>query len=126
MSDRPQSRTVRVHAQGDAADVDLSVPAGQARYASRRIETSCVQLPAFLVGYFRPLVTMVEIVLSVRADRHRVQAMVVIVSVEPGQQHFALVHSFVKHGIPVDVGVHDQIGWLGNDYAVVDHGHTQR
>ena len=116
-----RKRAVRVHAQGDSADVDLSVPAGQARHVSRRIKTSCVQLPAFLVGDFRSFVPMVEIVLSVRADRYRVEAVVVVFPVEPGEQDLALVHPLVKYGIPVDVRVDDQVGRLGYDDPVVDH-----
>ena len=78
-------------------------------------------MPAFLVGDFRSFVPMVEIVLSVRADRYRVEAVVVVVPVEPGEQDLALVHPLVEYGIPVDARVDDQVRGLGYDDPVVDH-----
>ena len=68
---------------------------------------------------------MVEIILSVRPDRYGVQAMVMVVPVESGKQDFALIHTLVKNRVSIDVGVHDQVGRLGNDDTVVDHGYAE-
>lgn len=51
--------------------------------------------------------------------------MVVVAAVEAGQQHLARVDPGVETQIAVDVGVDDQVGRVGNDDLVVDHGDAE-
>ena len=77
------------------------------RDVSGGIETTCIQLPPVLVGDFRSLVAMVEVILPVGTHHDRVQAVVVVLAVETGQQHLPPVYTLVEHRVAVDVSVDD-------------------
>ena len=81
---------------------------------------------ARLVGEDRPAVAVVEIPFPVRTSGDRVERVVVVAGIESGQKHFPLVDRWIEAQVPVDVGVDDEIGRLGNDHDVVEYPDAER
>ena len=49
------------------------------------------------------------------------QTMVVVGPAESREQDLSLIDPLLKTGVPVDIGVDNQVGWLGDDNLVVDY-----
>ena len=81
---------------------------------------------AGLVREHRAHVAGVEHPLAVRTDRHRMQRVVVVDALEPGQQHLTFVHRRIEAQITIDVGIDNEVGRLRDDDLVVDDRDAQR
>ena len=53
------------------------------------------------------------------------QTMVVVGPTESRKQHLPLIDPLLKTGVPVDIGVDNEIGWLGDDDLIVDHRNSK-
>src|SRR5690606_28661883 len=100
--------TVGIHPHGESSDVDMAVVARFSREdfgIVRKFEGTDGLGPVVaknserfsgFVGELAPEVTGVEIPLSVGADGHGVQRVVVVLPVESGQENLAFVLCLIK------------------------------
>ena len=96
---------VGLHARGETANVDMTVIALRTRVAQRRkaehrlraairhrvVGAADTERTTAAIGEERAGIALAEIPAAVGTERHRVQRVIVIATIEPGQQHFALV-----------------------------------
>ena len=114
LTDDLDVRPVRIHAQRGA--FEIARPLSRVGACALRL-----QVTAGFVGQLETGVALVEVVLAVGAEHDGVQAVIVIDSAEPGQQHF-LLHDLVVFVFRVD----DQVGRLGDVHLVAENGDAER
>jgi len=94
--------------------------------AAALISAAHVESLAGLVFEDRAAVSVVEIELSVGSTGDGVERVIMVACVEPGEDNFAFVDLGIEFQVVIDVGVFDQIGWLGDPDFISENGHTKR
>ena len=115
MTDDAGVRAVAIHADGEAADPDVTIIAPETSdllgVDSLLGELAMVVRAADAEGFSRLVgelsagVTLIEIPLAIRTEGRAVQGVVMVAAVEAGQQHLTLVDLGVKDAVAIGVGV---------------------
>ena len=125
VADDLQVGAIAVHAHGEAANPDVTVIAATTGDVLQHIRAAHIEVAAGLVDEVCPHVALVEVPLAVRTEGRAVQAVVVLTSVEAGEQDFLLVDGRVEDAVAVNVGVDDQVRRLGDHNLAINMGHAQ-
>ena len=126
---------IGIHAHGKSADPDVTVIAFLTSCgAGIRIPGAAAALVvagadaegfAGFVSENATAVAVVEVPLAIRTSSHGVQGVVVLTGIETSEQDFFFIDGGIVFAVTIDVGVNDEIGWLGNNHLVVEHGDTE-
>ena len=139
VADHPQTRAIRIDPHDHGTHIDMAVITFQARLATlvrtlishgrstSLVNTTDAQRPAVFIGdNVATGITGVEVPLATRAGGDGVQAVVMVLTTKTGQQRFFFIHLGIKHRVPVDIRVNEQIRRLGNHHLIINHRHSQR
>ena len=99
--------------------VDEKVSAAAAVWAAH------VEILAGVVFEDGSAVSVVEVEFSIRSTGHGVEGVVVVTGVEAGEKDFAFVDGGVELEVTIDVGVDEELGWLGDVDDVVKNGDAE-
>ena len=129
-------RAIGIHAHGKSSDPDVAVIAFLTSCgAGIRIPGAAAALVvagadaegfAGFVSENATAVSVVEIPLAIGTSGDGVQGVVVLTGIETSEQDFFFIDGGIVFAVAIDVGVNDEIGWLGNDHFVVEYGDTER
>ena len=105
-------RAIGIHAGEKAADPDVAVVAPLARDFLELIRTAHVEVLARAIGELRAHIALIEIPLTIRSGGDAVEAVVVLLASETGEQDLASIDPRFDFAVAVLVGVDEQIGRL--------------
>ncbi len=134
VTDDSHPAAIRVHLCSETSNPDMAIAA---RFTGNLLvvdepfaSSSLVRAPdeefySVLVREAGAAIAVIEIPLAVRPGDRRVQAVIVVLPIEPGEEVFAFVDARVEDAVSVDIGIDDEVGWLSDHHLVIKDAHAE-
>ena len=136
VADDFDARGVRVHTSGETRGPDEPVIAlgprrglgveGPSTAALVDVARSNAVGLAGLISERATAVTSVEVEFAIGAGDNRVQRVVMVLTAETAEEHFAFINGGVEFAVAVHVGELDEVGRMRDDYDIIKDRDAER